>query len=349
MHGKPTETARETVPWGGRVSGKGGFMAANETDTGHFGRTLHGKVAVVAGGTRGASRAIAVELGRRGAYVYVTGRTSGADRSEVGRTETIEGTVERIERAGGDGAALRVDHLDPEQVRGLAARVEAEHGGVDILIDGVWGGDGHIGWGQPVWEHPLQASLRMIRLGIDAHIVTAHLLLPLVLRRPGGLVVEMTDGTAEYNANYRHGTTLAFHIAKAAAHHLAIAEAAELSEAAESSEVAAHDCTAVALTPGWLRSEAMLDEFGVTEATWRDALEQQPHFCISESPTFVGRTVAALAGDPDKHRFTGRTLNSGELAKIYDVDDVDGSRPDGWRYITEVADAGKPADPTGYR
>lgn len=301
---------------------------------------LTGKIALVAGGTRGASRAIAVELARAGAFVYVTGRTSGEHRSEVGRPETIEGTVELIEKAGGKGVAVRVDHLDPEQVRALAARIDAEHGRLDILVDGIWGGDTHLGWGNPVWEHPLEASLRMIRLGIDAHLITSHFLLPLVVKQRGGLVVELTDGTAEHNAKYREGTTLAFYVAKAAAHPFAIGEAAE---------TAKYGCTAVAFTPGWIRSEAMLDEFGVTEENWRDALAEQPHFCISETPTFVGRTVAALAADPDKERFSGQTLDSGRLAKLYEIDDVDGSRPDGWRYIAEVEQQGKPADPTGYR
>lgn len=301
---------------------------------------LTGKIALVAGGTRGASRAIAVELARAGAFVYVTGRTSGEHRSEVGRPETIEGTVELIEKAGGKGVAVRVDHLDPEQVRALAERIDAEHGRLDILVDGIWGGDTHLGWGNPVWEHPLEASLRMIRLGIDAHLITSHFLLPLVVKQRGGLVVELTDGTAEFNAKYREGTTLAFYVAKAAAHPFAIGEAAE---------TAKYGCTAVAFTPGWIRSEAMLDEFGVTEENWRDALAEQPHFCISETPTFVGRTVAALAADPDKERFSGQTLDSGRLAKLYEIDDVDGSRPDGWRYIAEVEQQGKPADPTGYR
>lgn len=301
---------------------------------------LTGKIALVAGGTRGASRAIAVELARAGAFVYVTGRTSGEHRSEVGRPETIEGTVELMEQAGGKGVAVRVDHLDPEQVRALAARIDAEHGRLDILVDGIWGGDTYLGWGNPVWEHPLEASLRMIRLGIDAHLITSHFLLPLVVKQRGGLVVELTDGTAEHNAKYREGTTLAFYVAKAAAHPFAIGEAAE---------TAKYGCTAVAFTPGWIRSEAMLDEFGVTEENWRDALAEQPHFCISETPTFVGRTVAALAADPDKERFSGQTLDSGRLAKLYEIDDVDGSRPDGWRYIAEVEQQGKPADPTGYR
>jgi NAD(P)-dependent dehydrogenase (short-subunit alcohol dehydrogenase family) len=302
--------------------------------------TLSGKVALVAGGTRGASRAIAVELGRAGAFVYVTGRTTGAGRSEVDRPETIEETAELIERAGGRATAIRVDHLVPDEVAALAKRVEAEHGGLDILVDGVWGGDKHLGWGKPVWEHDLDAGLRMIRLGVDAHLITSHFLLPLLIRRPGGLVVELTDGTAEYNAKYREGTSLPFYLAKASAHLMAIGEAAEL---------ARHECTAVAFTPGYLRSEMMLDLYGVTEDNWRDACERVPHFAISETPTFCGRTVVALAVDPDRGRFAGRTMSSGQLAKEYGVDDVDGSRPDAWRYVVEVADAGKPADTTGYR
>ncbi|MGW4588433.1 SDR family oxidoreductase [Amycolatopsis thermoflava] len=301
---------------------------------------LSGKVALVAGGTRGASRAIAVELGRRGAFVYVTGRTSGEHRSEVGRPETIEGTLERITDAGGKGAAIRVDHLDPEQVRALAERVDREQGRLDILVDGIWGGDEYIGWGKAVWDLPLEHALRSIRLGIDAHIITSHFLLPLVIRNQGGLVVEMTDGTEEYNSRFREGTSIGFYVAKAASHSIVKAEAHDL---------APHGATAVAMTPGWLRSEAMLEHYGVTEENWRDALAKEPHFCISESPAFVGRAVASLAADPERHRFHGQTLNSGQLAKIYEFDDVDGSRPDGWRYVVEVQEAGKPADPTGYR
>ncbi|WP_216213489.1 SDR family oxidoreductase [Amycolatopsis aidingensis] len=301
---------------------------------------LRGKIALVAGGTRGASRAIAIELGRAGATVYVTGRTTRTERSEVNRPETIEDTAELVSAAGGQGVAIRVDHLDPEQVAALARRVEQERGGLDILVDGLWGGDGYLEWGKPIWEHPLEAGLRQIRLGIDAHLITSHHLLPLLIRRPGGLVMELTDGTAEYNANFRKGTSVPFYVAKAAAHHLALGQAEDLRP---------YGCTAVALTPGWLRSEAMLDHFGVTEDNWRDALAREPHFAISESPAFVGRAVAALAADPDAGRYTGQTLSSGQLAKVYGFTDVDGSRPDGWRYLVEVTDPGKPADTTGYR
>lgn len=301
---------------------------------------LSDRIALVAGATRGASRAIAVELGRAGATVWITGRSTAAARSDVGRPETIDDTAALVEAAGGRAVPVRVDHVDPDQVRELAARIDREHGRLDILVDGVWGGDHLMQWGSPVWEHDLNASLRMLHLGIDAHVITSAVLLPLLLRRRGGLLVEMTDGTAEYNARYREGTTLAFYVAKASAHLLAIGLAAETK---------AHGCTAVAFTPGWLRSEAMLDEFGVTEENWRDAIAKQPHFVISETPTFVGRTVAALAADPERDRFSGQTLDSGQLAQLYEIDDVDGSRPDGWRYMREVAAAGLPPDPTGYR
>ncbi|GAB3482989.1 SDR family oxidoreductase [Amycolatopsis cihanbeyliensis] len=301
---------------------------------------LRGKIALVAGGTRGASRAIAVELGRGGATVYVTGRTTRAERSEMNRPETIEDTAELVSAAGGQGIAIRVDHLDTAQVAALARRVEEERGGLDILVDGLWGGDDYLEWGKPVWEHTLEPALRQIRLGIDAHLITSHHLLPLLIRLPGGLVVELTDGTAEYNARFRKGTSVPFYVAKAAAHHLALGQAEDLRP---------YGCTAVALTPGWLRSEGMLDHFGVTEDNWRDALAQQPHFAISESPAFVGRAVAALAADPEVARYTGQTLSSGQLAKVYGFTDMDGSRPDGWRYMVEVTDAGKPADTTGYR
>lgn len=302
--------------------------------------TLNGKVALVAGGTRGASRAIAIELGRAGAFVYVTGRSTRAGRSEVDRPETIEETAELIEATGGEASAIRVDHLEPEQVASLAKQVDAGHGRLDILIDGVWGGDKYIGWDQPVWEHDLAAGRRMVQLAIEGHLITSHYLLPLLIRQPGGLVVELTDGTAEFNAKYREGTSLPFYLAKASAHSLAIGEAFELKP---------HGGTAVAFTPGWLRSEMMLDLYGVTEANWRDACEKVPHFAISETPAFAGRTVAALAADPERARFSGQTVSSGQLAKEYGVDDVDGSRPDAWRYVTEIEHAGKIADTTGYR
>jgi NAD(P)-dependent dehydrogenase (short-subunit alcohol dehydrogenase family) len=300
---------------------------------------LEGKVALVAGGTRGAGRGIAVELGAAGATVYVTGRTTRERPSEYDRPETIEETAELVDKAGGRGIAVRVDHLESDQVRALVRRIEDEQGRLDVLVNDVWGGERLIEWNVPVWEHSLEGGLRMLRLAIDTHIVTSHFALPLLIKNEGGLVVEMTDGTAEYNAeNYR--LSLFYDLAKTSVIRMAWAQAKEL---------APHGCTAVALTPGWLRSEMMLDAFGVGESNWRDATAAQPHFVISETPRYVGRAVAHLAADPDVARFNGRSLSSGGLAKEYGFTDLDGSQPDAWRYLVEVQDAGRPADVTGYR
>jgi NAD(P)-dependent dehydrogenase (short-subunit alcohol dehydrogenase family) len=302
-------------------------------------KPLTGKIALVAGATRGAGRQIAVQLGAAGATVYATGRSSRAGRSELGRPETIEETADLVTAAGGTGIAVRVDHLVPEQVRDLVARIDAEQGRLDVLVNDVWGADPLITWETPVWEQPLDAGLRTLRQAIDTHIVTSHFALPLLIRRPGGLVVEIGDGTTAYNDdNYR--VSLFYDLAKVAVNRLAFAQAHELKP---------HGATAVALTPGWLRSEMMLEHFGVTEENWRDALAKEPHFAISETPALVGRAVAALAADPDRARWNGKSVSSGELAQVYGFTDVDGSQPDAWRYIIEVQDAGRPADVTGYR
>jgi NAD(P)-dependent dehydrogenase (short-subunit alcohol dehydrogenase family) len=302
-------------------------------------RMLEGKVALVAGATRGAGRGIAVELGAAGATVYLTGRTTRTQRSECNRPETIEETAELVQHAGGQGIAVQVDHLDPAQVQALVAHIEREQSHLDVLVNDVWGADFLIEWNVPVWEHSLEGGLRMLRLAIDTHIITSHFALPLLIKNPGGLVVEMTDGTAEYNsANYR--LSLCYDLAKASVIRMAWAQAQELRP---------HHCTAVALTPGWLRSEQMLDNYGVSEANWRDAIAKQPHFVITETPRYVGRAVAHLAGDPEVARWSGQSLSSGQLAKVYGFTDLDGSQPDAWRYVVEVQDAGKPADATGYR
>ena len=302
-------------------------------------QALKGKVALVAGATRGAGRGIAVELGAAGATVYCTGRTTRTQASELGRPETIEETAELVQQAGGRGIALQVDHLEPVQVEALIARIEREQGRLDILVNDVWGADFLIQWNVPVWEHSLEKGLRMLRLAVDTHIITSHFALPVLIKSPGGLVVEMTDGTAEYNnANYR--LSLFYDLAKTSVIRMAWAQARELRP---------HQCTAVALSPGWLRSEMMLDVYGVSEANWRDAAAKQPHFVITETPRYVGRAVAALAADADVVRWSGQSLSSGQLAKVYGFTDLDGSRPDAWRYVVEVQDAGKPADATGYR
>lgn len=300
---------------------------------------LTGKIALVAGATRGAGRQIAVQLGAAGATVYATGRTTRERRSEMNRPETIEETAELVTAAGGTGIAVAVDHLDPEQVRRLVERIDAEQGRLDVLVNDIWGAEGLITWEKPVWEQPLDAGLRTLRLAVDTHIVTSHFALPLLIRNPGGLVVEIGDGTTAYNATtYR--VSLFYDLAKTAVNRLAFAQAHELKP---------YGCTAVAVTPGWLRSELMLEHFGVTEANWRDATAREPHFAISESPAFVGRAVAALAADPERARWNGSSVSSGELARVYGFTDLDGSRPDAWRYLVEVQDAGKPADVTGYR
>jgi NAD(P)-dependent dehydrogenase (short-subunit alcohol dehydrogenase family) len=303
-------------------------------------RPLSGKVALVAGGTRGAGRGIAVALGEAGATVYCTGRTTRERRSEYDRPETIEETAEQVTAAGGAGIAVAVDHLETGEVEALVRRIDAEQGRLDVLVNDIWGGELLAEWNKPVWEHDLAGGLRILRLAIDTHLITSHFALPLMIREPGGLLVEMTDGTREYNAaNYRLSTF--YDLAKTAVLRLAFTQGEELGP---------HGCTAVALTPGWLRSEMMLEHYGVTEANWRDGAAVNPHFAaISESPRFVGRAVAALAADPDVQRRNGGSFSSGELAREYGFTDIDGSRPDCWRYMVEVQDAGLPADPTGYR
>jgi NAD(P)-dependent dehydrogenase (short-subunit alcohol dehydrogenase family) len=302
-------------------------------------QALRGKVALVAGATRGAGRGIAIELGAAGATVYVTGRTTRTQRSEYNRPETIEETAELVQHAGGHGIAVQVDHLEPARVQALVARIESEHGRLDVLVNDVWGADFLAEWNVPVWKHSLEKGMRLLRLAIDTHIITSHFALPLLIKNPGGLVVEMTDGTAEYNsANYR--LSLFYDLAKTSVIRMAWAQAQELRP---------HQGSAVALTPGWLRSEMMLDNYGVSEANWRDAIAKQPHFVITETPRYVGRAVAHLAGDPAVARWSGQSLSSGQLAQVYGFTDLDGSRPDAWRYVREVQDAGKPADATGYR
>jgi NAD(P)-dependent dehydrogenase (short-subunit alcohol dehydrogenase family) len=302
-------------------------------------KTLARKVALVAGATRGAGRGIAVELGAAGATVYVTGRSTRAARSEYNLPETIEETAELVTAAGGKGIAVQVDHLVPGQVKHLMEQIARESGRLDILVNDIWGGEFLVEWNVPIWEHSLEKGLRMLRLAIDTHLITSHFALPLVIRNTGGLVVEITDGTAAYNQTH-YRLSAFYDLAKTSVIRMAWAQAQELKP---------YGGTALALTPGWLRSELMLSHYGVSEANWKDALEKEPHFGISETPHFIGRAVAALAADAAVSRFNGMSLSSGELAPVYGFTDLDGSQPDCWRYITQVQEAGKPADTTGYR
>jgi NAD(P)-dependent dehydrogenase (short-subunit alcohol dehydrogenase family) len=301
---------------------------------------LAGRIALVSGATRGGGRGIAIALGEAGATVYATGRSTRERRSEIDRPETIEETAELVTAAGGEGIAVAVDHLVPDQVRALIERIDSDHGRLDVLVNDIWGAEHLFEWDTPVWEHDLDRGLRLLRLAIDTHLITSHHALPLLVRDPGGLVVEVTDGTAAYNADH-YRVSLFYDLAKTSVIRMAWGLAQEL---------APHEATAVALTPGWVRSEAMLEHHDVTESNWREATQRTPHFCISESPRYVGRAVAALAADPEASRWNGQSLSSGELAQVYGFTDLDGTRPDCWRYMVEVVEreGATPGD-AGYR
>ncbi len=301
-------------------------------------RPLSGKVALVAGATRGAGRAFAMEFAAAGAIVYATGRSNQSRRSEMDRPETIEGTAARAAEVGGEAVPVVCDHLEASHVRELVSRIESERRRLDILVNNIWGGDHLTAWDAKLWEHDLDAGLRALRLGIDTHIITSHAAIPLLIKNPGGLVIEVTDGNAEFNAEYRG--TFFYDLAKVTPHRMALALSRELAD---------YGASAVSLSPGWIRSEAMLEHFGVTENNWRDGTAKDPHFCISETPHYVARGAVALAADPDRARFTGLSLASWDLGPIYGVTDLDGTQPHMLRYHREVIDAGKPADDTGYR
>ena len=286
--------------------------------------SLVGQVALVAGGTRGAGRGIAVELGAAGATVYVTGRSTRAQASEMGRQETIEETAELVDAAGGEGIAVRVDHSRPEEVAALIERIGKEQDGrLDVLVNDIWGGDPLTEW-TAFWKHSLDNGLRLLDTAVRTHVVTSWHAAPLMLARGSGLIVEVTDGHTE---DYRG--SLFYDLAKASAIRLALAQGEDLRE---------HGVAAVAVSPGFLRSEAVLDHFGVTEENWRDAVARDRHFAASETPRFVGRAVAALAGDPDVMKRSGRAFASGELAEEYSFDDVDGTRPNWPAHFREHVD-----------
>jgi NAD(P)-dependent dehydrogenase (short-subunit alcohol dehydrogenase family) len=315
---------------------------------------LRGRLAVVAGATRGAGRGIAVALGEAGATVVCTGRSSRARtlRSDYDRAETIEETAELVTELGGIGIAAAVDHLDPDQVKSLAEQIRKDHGHIDVLVNDIWGGEllkgGPAEWNTPIWQLDLDNGLRILRLAIDTHLITSHHLLPLLIDKPGGLVVEVTDGTAGYNASH-YRLSVFYDLAKVAVNRLAFSQGHELQP---------RGATAVAITPGWLRSEMMLDNFGVSEVNWRDALDPTAvdgypsapaDFALSESPRYVGRAVVALASDPDRIRWNQKSVSSGQLASEYGFTDVDGSQPHVWRFIEEIRERNLDASHDDYR
>lgn len=302
---------------------------------------LRGRIAVVAGATRGAGRGIAAALGEAGATVICTGRSSTQRnlKSDYDRSETIEETAELVTKLGGKGIAIPIDHLVPDEVKGLAQRLESEFGKIDILVNDIWGAEVLKGeppeWNTPVWELDLEKGLRILRLAIDTHIITSRYLLPLLISQPGGLVVEVTDGTTKYNASH-YRISVYYDLAKVAVNRLAFSQGHEL---------APYRATAVAITPGWLRSEMMLEHFGVTEDDWRDALDPNraekgqpvapPDFALSETPRYVGRAIASMAADPERARWNQQSVTSGELAQVYGFTDVDGTTPDVWGKMEE--------------
>jgi NAD(P)-dependent dehydrogenase (short-subunit alcohol dehydrogenase family) len=287
-------------------------------------------VALVAGATRGAGRAIAVELARAGFYVYATGRSSRASGpSEMGRPETIEETGELIAAAGGEGSALVVDREDPASVAELVGGIERDQGRLDVLVNDIFGGDRYMEWDKPLWEHDWAGGLRMLQMGVHTHLITCRAAIPLMLRTAEalgthGLVVEMTDGTSQANADFRRNVGFYYDLVKANVERIVKGLAVEL----ENEPVAV-----VGVTPGWLRSERMLENFGVSEANWRDACRDRPGFAISESPTYVARGVAALALASDAERWKDSIVSARQLADAYGVTDTDGSRPDCWGYL----------------
>jgi NAD(P)-dependent dehydrogenase (short-subunit alcohol dehydrogenase family) len=273
-----------------------------------------------------------VELARAGFFVYATGRSSrSSGPSEIERPETIEETGELIAAAGGDGAALVVDHEDPAAVDDLVEGIERDRGRLDVLVNDIFGGDRYAEWDKPLWEHDWAGGLRMLQMGVHTHLITSRAAIPLLLRTADehgshGLVVEMTDGTSEANAEFRRNVGFYYDLVKANVERIVIGLSAELEDS---------PITVVGVTPGWLRSEKMLDNFGVTEENWRDALERRPAFGISESPTYVARGVAALAQAADVARWGGTIASARQLADAYDFTDTDGSKPDCWGHLAK--------------
>lgn len=276
-------------------------------------KSLRGRIALVAGATRGAGRAIARELAAAGATVYCSGRSTRGKVAMEGRTETIEETAELIAEAGGRAIAVRADHIVEADVVALCERIREEQGRLDILINDIWGGD-ELTEFKRFWELSMEKARALIERAVFTHIVTSRHAVPLMFASERGLIVEVTDGD-----HFGYRGNLTYDLTKMAVIRLAFSMAQELR---------GKPITALSVTPGFLRSEWMLDHFGVTEANWRDAVAKEPDFIASETPFFVARGIVALAADPEVHRKAGRVFSSWDLAKEYDFDDVDGSRPD---------------------
>ncbi|MGQ0534969.1 MAG: SDR family oxidoreductase [Methanobacteriota archaeon] len=297
-------------------------------------RPLAGQVAVVAGATRGAGRGIARALDEAGATVYCTGRSTKG-RTPKGRPETIEQTARLVDEAGGHGIPVRVDHLDKKQVRRLFGRVDREHGRLDILVNDIWGGDVLTEWGKPFWGLDPEDARKMLEAAIVSHLITSRFGVPMLVGRRRGLVVELTDGdTFAYRGN------LYYDLVKTTIIRLAWSQSVELAK---------HRVASVAVTPGFMRSEAVLDHFGVREENWRDGVKKDPYFAESETPLFVGRAVAALAADREILKKTGRVFSSWALAKEYGCTDADGRRPDWGRMAEKIFADHRPLDEGFYR
>src|SRR5712692_5988280 len=274
---------------------------------------LKGKVALVAGATRGAGRGIACALGEAGATVYCTGRSVRGKPATGNRPETIEETAEMVTARGGAGIHVRTDHTVEGEVESLFERVKKEQGRLDILVNDIWGGDELTEFGKTFWQASLEKGRLMLERAVFSHIITSHYAAPLMIETGPGLIVEITDGDFfSYRGN------IFYDLVKTSVIRLAFAMARELRK---------RKITSVAVTPGFLRSEAMLEHFGVTEKNWQEGAKKDPNFLASETPFYVGRAVAALAADLNVFSKSGRVFSSWDLAEEYGFTDIDGLHP----------------------
>jgi len=281
-------------------------------------KPLRGRVALVAGATRGAGRAIAVSLALAGATVYASGRSVRGHPATPGRPETIDETADIIRSYGGRAYAVRTDHtIEAEVRRLLRGIVRREHGRLDILVNDIWGGEELTEWGQPPWTMSYRLGRTMLERAVFSHILTSRYAVPLMVKRKRGIVFEITDGD---HLDYRG--SFFYDLVKSTVIRLALAYHEEFEEAK------LPRLSAVAVTPGFLRSEYMLDQFGVTEENWRDAAAKVRRFAASETPYFLGRAIVALAADPKVHAKSGKVFGSWTLAKEYKFNDRNGTRPD---------------------